>query len=100
VVILVAERSAKGLPSHPPLRAARQRQLQGQHCACQRADRRPSVARRSAAGARRRRSARRDRSSPAVPVLRRPHDHCRNLCARRHTAWPTILRCGDQDVMQ
>jgi hypothetical protein len=21
-------------------------------------------------------------SSPAMPVLRRPHDHCRGLCAR------------------
>jgi len=28
-----------------------------------------------------RRSARRDRSSSAVPLLRRPHDHRRSLCA-------------------
>ena len=43
------------------------------------------------------RSGHRDRSSPAVPVLRRPHDHCRGLCPRRRTARPALRR-RDQDL--
>ena len=43
------------------------------------------------------RSQRRYRSSPAVSLLRRPHDHCRGLCPRRRTARPA-LRCRDQDL--
>ena len=40
---LPAPRSAEGLSSHPPLRAARQPRLQGQHCTRQGADRRPDA---------------------------------------------------------
>ena len=54
---------------------------------------------RSAGSARHSRSAHHDRSSSAMPVLRRPHDHCRDLCAQRRTARPA-LRCRDQDVMR
>ena len=46
------------------------------------------------AGARHRRSGRHDRSSPAVPLLRRPHDHRRGLWARRRTARPALRRRG------
>jgi len=45
---LHAPRSAEGLPSHPPLRIARQRHLQSQHSARQRTDRRVSGSDRSA----------------------------------------------------
>jgi len=90
-------RPTKGLSSHPPLWAAGQRRLQGQHRACQGADRRRSAARRSAAGGRRSRSGRHDRSSPAMPVLRWPHDYCRGPCARRPTARPALWR-RDQDL--
>jgi hypothetical protein len=55
---------------------------------------------RSAGSARHSRSAHHDRSSPAVPLLRRPHDHCRGLCARRRTAWSPVLRRRDQDLMR
>jgi hypothetical protein len=89
------------LDTHPPLRAAGQRRLQGQHRTCQRADGRLNAGGRAAAGSTgHSRSRRHHRSSPAVPVLRRPHDHCRSLCARRRAARPTVLRCGDRDVMQ
>jgi Putative transposase len=37
-------------------------------------------------------SGRGDRSSPAVPLLRRPHDNCRGLWARRRTARPALRR--------
>ena len=66
--------------------------LQGQHRARQRADGRPNAGGRSAGSARHSRSAHHDRSSPAVPLLRRPHDHCRGLCARRRTPRPTSAR--------
>ena len=42
---LPAPRSAEGVSPHPPLRAARQPRLQGQHCARQGADRRPDAGR-------------------------------------------------------
>jgi hypothetical protein len=78
-----------------------QRRLQGQHRTCQGADGRLNPGGRAAAGSTgHSRSGRHDRSSPAVPVLRRPHDHCRSLCARRRAARPTVLRSGDRDVMQ
>ena len=32
-----------------------------------------------------------------MPLLRRPHDHCRGLCARRRTARPTVRPRRDQD---
>ena len=50
-------------------------------------------------GRRRSRSARHSRSSSAVPLLRRPHDHCRGLCARHRTARPALRR-RDQDVIR
>jgi hypothetical protein len=49
---LLAPRSPKGVSSHPPLRAARQRQVQGQYCTRQGADGRPNAAGRSAGSAR------------------------------------------------
>jgi hypothetical protein len=55
---------------------------------------------RSADSARHRRSGPHDRPSSAMPLLRRPPDHCRGLCARWHTARPTVLRCRTQDLMQ
>ena len=94
----LAPRSAEGVSSHPPLRAARQRRLQGQYRARQGADRHPNAGGRST-GRRRSRSARHSRSSSAVPLLRRPHDHCRGLCARHRTARPALRR-RDQDVIR
>ena len=35
-----------------------------------------------------------------MPLLRRPHDHCRGLCARRRTAWSPVLWRRDQDLMR
>jgi hypothetical protein len=37
------------------------------------------------------------RSSPVVPLLWRPHDHCRGLCARRRTARSPVLRPRHQN---
>ena len=82
----------KGLPSHPPLRATGERQLQGQHRPRQEVDGCSNGRGRSAGSARHRRSRRHDRSSPAVPVLWGPHDHCRGLCPRRRTARPALRR--------
>jgi hypothetical protein len=60
----------------------------------------PSVAGRSAGGTGHSRSRSRHlRSSPAMPLLRRPHDHCRGLCARRCTARPALRR-RDDDVIR
>ena len=94
---LPASRSTKGVSSHPPLRATGQRWLQGQHCARQEADGRPNAGDRSAGSARHGRSAHHDRSSPVVPLLWRPHDHCRGLCARRRTARSPVLRPRHQN---
>ena len=77
-----------------------QRRLQGQHRTCQGADGRPNAGGRSAGSARRSRSGRHDRSSPAVPVLRRPHDHCRGRWPRRRTPRPAIGRRRDQDLIR
>jgi Putative transposase len=71
--------------------------LQGQHCARQEADGRPNAGDRSAGSARHGRSAHHDRSSPVVPLLWRPHDHCRGLCARRRTARSPVLRPRHQN---
>jgi len=88
---LPAPRSAEGVPSHPPLRIARQRHLQGQHRARQRTDRRASGSGGSAGTTRRGPGRqRRSRPSPAMPLLRRPHDHRRELWARRRTPRPAI----------
>ena len=78
--------------SHPPLRATGERQLQGQYRARQAVDGRSNGAGRTAGSARHRRSAHHGRSSPAVPLLRRPHDRCRGLCARQRTARPSTNR--------
>jgi hypothetical protein len=83
----------EGVPSHPPLRIARQRHLQGQHRARQRTDRRASGSGGSAGTTRRGPGRqRRSRPSPAMPLLRRPHDHRRELWARRRTPRPAIAR--------
>ena len=84
--------------SHPPLRAAGERQLQGQHRARQAVDGCSNGAGRSAGSAPHRRSGRHHRSSSAMPVLRRPHDHCRGLCPRRRTARPARRR-WDPDLI-
>ena len=44
--------------------------------------------------------ARRDRPSPAMPLLRRPHDHRRDLRARRRTARPAVGRRWDQGLIR
>jgi hypothetical protein len=87
-------RSAEGIPSDPPLRATRQRRLQGQHCARQGTDGRPNTEGRAAGIARHGRSRRHYPSSSAMPLLRRPHDHCRGLCARCRTARPATVGLG------
>jgi hypothetical protein len=78
--------------------------LQGQHRARQRTDRRASGSDGSAGRARRRGPGRqrRSRPSPAMPLLRRPHDHRRELWAWRRTPRPAIApkprsgpRCHD-----
>ena len=98
---LPAPRSAQGVPPHPPLRAARQRRLQGQYRACQGADRRARAGDRSAGGARQRGPSRRrrDRPSPAMPLLRRPHDHRRDLRARRAPRAPPSPDTGVRTAM-
>ena len=63
---------ATWLPPHPPLRLARQFRTQGQYCAGP-----PTACRGAAAGARRR--ARTTRLAAALPLLRRAHDHHRDL---------------------
>ena len=63
----------------------------------QEADGRPNAGDRSAGSARHGRSAHHDRSSPVVPLLWRPHDHCRGLCARRRTARSPVLRPRHQN---
>ena len=45
------------------------------------------------------RSGCRDRSSPAMPLPRRPHDDCRGLWPRRRTARPALRR-RDQGVIR
>ena len=60
----------------------------------------PIPAGRASGSTRHSRSARHDRSSPAVPLLRRPHDYYRGLFARRHTARPAIGRRWDQDLIR
>src|SRR5580704_2605736 len=96
---LPAPRPAKGVPPHPSLRAARQRHLQEEYRACQRTDRHARAGDRSAGGARRGGPSRRRRSrpSPAMPLLRWPHDYRRDLRARRCTPRPAVARYRGQD---
>ena len=69
----LAPHSVQGVPSHPPLRAARQRRLQGQYRVGQGTDRRARAVKRDTDRARQSGSGRRcDRPSPAVRLLRRP----------------------------
>jgi hypothetical protein len=86
------------VPSHPPLRAARQRHLQGQYRARQRTDRHARVGDRSADGARRAGPDRQRRRgpSPAMPLLRWPHDHRRDLPAMRRTPRSAVPRYRGQ----
>ena len=74
-------RAAEGLPSHPPLRAVRQRRPRRQHRAGARAARRCRPPKRARAV-----QASTDepsrRAAASMPVLRRPHDHHRDLRAR------------------
>ena len=95
-------RSAEWVPPHPPLRTARQRHLQGQYRARQRTDRYASGS--DASGRARQYGPtrqRRGRRLLARPLLRRPHDHRRELRARRRTARPAIApsRAQDRDGM-
>jgi hypothetical protein len=82
---------------------ARQCHLQSQYRSRQRADRRASNSDGSAGRARRRGRGcqRRSRPSLAMPLLRRPHDHRRELWARRRTPRPAIAgsRSQDRNVM-
>ena len=96
---LPAPRPAKGVPPHPSLRAARQCHLQEEYRACQRTDRHARAGDRSAGGARRGGPSRRRRSrpSPAMPLLRWPHDYRRDLRARRCTPRPAVARYRGQD---
>ena len=91
------------VPSHPPLRIARQCHLQSNHCSRQRADRRASNGDGSVNRARQRRHGHRcwRGSSPAMPLLRRSHDHCRELRARRPTARSAVVpgRGQNRDTM-
>jgi Putative transposase len=59
----------------------------------------PNADGRSATSERHSRSRRHDQSAPAVPLLRRPYDHCRGLCARLLPARPALRR-RDQDLMR
>jgi hypothetical protein len=62
------------------------------------ADGRPNTRGRSPGSARHSRSGRRDRSSPALPVLRLPHDY-RRVCARRRTSRPAGPWRRNQDLI-
>ena len=100
---LPAPRPAQRVPSHPPLRIARQCHLQSDHRSRQRADRRASSGDGSVNRARQRRHGHRcwRGSSPAMPRLRRSHDHCRELRARRPTARSAVVpgRGQNRDTM-
>src|SRR5271170_755915 len=87
---------AQGLPSYPTLWAARQRQSSREHCA------RAQAARRSVSPKTIRDARTSDRRTPraaaSMPVLRRPHDHHRDLRARLRAEAPTHTgSSGDQD---
>ena len=87
-------RAAQRLPPHPTLRPVRQRRSGAQHRA------RPPSARRAQDPARQRasRSRQRDRNTfvcAPMPVLRRPHDHRRDV--RRSAPWALTAAEPDQD---
>ena len=89
-------RAAEGLPSHPTLRTARQRQPSRKHCACTQAARRavqPKRTRDAQASDRRT-----SRAAASMSVLRRPNDHHRDLRARLRAEAPSHAGSGsDQD---
>jgi hypothetical protein len=91
--------AAEGLPPHPALWAARQRQPSRKHCA------RSPTARDAAETARHRqgrRAARAVRAGASMPVLWRPHAHHRDLCARLRaaaSAFSGAARAPDRYVM-
>jgi Putative transposase len=88
----------KGVPSRPSLRPPRHRYLQGQHCACQGIDRRTDAIGGDASKARRGWHYRHcGGASAAMPLLRRPHDHRRNLRARWRTPRPASARYRGRD---
>jgi hypothetical protein len=79
-----------------PLRAARQRRLQGQYRARQGADRRPGAAGGAGNGARPRQYRRRCRRSVSIlSLLRRSYDHHQDLRARR----PAIAQSRYRNLM-
>ena len=85
-------RAAEGLPSHPALWAARQRQPSRKHRARARAARRavPPKRTRDAQSSDRRTP----RAAASMPVLRRPHDHHRDLRARLRAQAPPHTGSG------
>jgi hypothetical protein len=89
---LPTPRSTKGVSSDPSLWITRQWHLQSQCRARQAAHHRAPAVNRSVRATRRagRGHRRRCRSSPAMPLLRRAHDHCRELWARRRTPRPAV----------
>src|SRR6516164_2068292 len=88
-------RAAEGLPSHPTLWAARQRQPTRKHCA------RAPAARPADAPKRTRDTRSRARATPraaaSMPVLRQPHDHHRDFRARLRAEVPAHAAGGNQD---
>ena len=68
-----------------PLCKANVARAQRTHCRASAIDRSGNPARRPGRGHRRR-----CRSSPAMPLLRRAHDHCRELWVRRRTPRPAV----------
>ena len=84
----------KGLPSHPPLRPARQRQARRQHRP------RPRAARRAAGKQPETPKAANDEpraAAASLPLLRWPHDHHRALRARLRPQAPASAAPQDQD---
>ena len=87
---LPAPCSTTRLPPHSPLRLARQFRTQGQYGASPR-----TAGRGTAAGARR--IARTTRLAPALPLLRRTHDHHRDLRAMAATTRTTSRASINRD---
>ena len=87
-------RAAERFPSHPTLWAARQRRPRRQHRTRSRAARDAAEA---ARGRRARTTRRAIRAAASMPVLRRPHDHRRDLRARMPAETPAHTGSrGDQ----
>ena len=82
-------RAAERFPPHPPLRPVRQRRARAKHRARASAPRRARGRRPNATRAEAESEHRKTRDCAAMPVLRRPHDHHRNL-RRRASCAPAI----------